>query len=158
MRKGQLWTLDMALSLLIFFSAMLSLLFAWNYISADTAGMQELREVQLKAMTLSDSLIRTPGLPADWNESTVRVVGLAYDDNTLDPDKVGMFVNMSYAKARSLLGVHPYHFYFEVKDINGTLYKNSSLPIDSASTTVVPAERYAVYGGRITKVLFALWL
>ncbi len=158
MRRGQLWSLDMALSLMIFFSAMISLLAAWNYISLDTVGTQELKELQLKSMTLSDSLIRTPGIPADWNESTVQVIGLAYDDNMLDAGKVDEFVNMSYSKAKSLLSTHPYEFYFEVKDINGTLYRNSSLAIDSFSTMIVPAERYAVYNGRIVKVLFALWL
>jgi hypothetical protein len=158
MRKGQLWTLDMALSLIIFMSAMLSLLFAWNFISAYTIESQELKELQLRSMTLSDSLIRTPGIPDDWNESTVRVIGLAYDDNTLDEYKVDGFLNMSYVKARSLLGTQPYEFYFEIRDINGTLYRNSSLAIDGLSSTVVPSERYAVYGGRVVKVLFALWV
>jgi len=157
MKKAQLWTLDMALSLLIFFSAMLSMMFAWNYISADVVQNQELKELQLKVMTLSDSLIRTPGIPVGWNESTVQVIGLAYDDNTLDEYKVNEFVNMSYSKARSLLGIVPYEFYFEVKDINGTLYKNSTLAIDSFSTVVVPVERYATYKGRIVKVKFAIW-
>ncbi len=158
MKKAQLWSLDMALSFLIFFSAMMSVMFAWNYISADTVQSQELREMQLKSMTLSDSLIRTPGIPSDWNESTVQVIGIAYDDNTLDEEKVDEFVNMSYIKAKSLLDIWPYEFYFEVKDINGTVYKNSTLAIDSDSTTVIHAERYATYNGRIVKVKFAIWI
>ncbi len=158
MRKGQLWTLDMALSMIIFMSAMLMLLFAWSYISADTVESQELKEMQFRSMTLSDSLIRTPGIPADWNESTVKVIGLAYDDSMLDGPKVDEFLNMSYAKARSLLGIQPYEFYFEIKDINGTLYKNSTLAIDSDSSIVIPSERYAVYRERVVKVLLALWL
>ena len=156
-RKAQLWSLDMAFSLLIFFSAMLAAVFAWNYISLDTAQSQQLREMQLKALSLSDSLIRTPGIPGDWNMTTVSVIGLASNDNVLDEGKVNEFVNMSHTLARTLLDIRPYDFYFEVRDINGTVYKNSTIPISAGSSVVVPANRYALYAGRIVNVMFVLW-
>lgn len=158
MGKGQVWSLDMALSLMIFFSALISVTLAWNFISADIIEKQEMTEMQLKAMTLSDSLIRTPGIPADWNESTVKVLGLADDDNRLNYGKVEEFVNMSYSKSRSMLDISPYQYYFEVADINGTVYKNSSAGIPSSAYIVIPAIRYATYNERIVRVTFALWV
>ncbi|UCD03227.1 MAG: hypothetical protein JSV63_01150 [Candidatus Aenigmatarchaeota archaeon] len=157
MRKAQLWTLDMALSLLIFFSALLSAIFAWNYISADTVENRMLKELQLKAFELSDSLIRTPGIPAVWNDSTVQVIGLAYSDNILDENKVKEFVGMDYSVAASMLDINPYEFYFEVKDINGTVYENSTVPLSASASTIVPIERYAVYNGRVVKVKLVIW-
>ena len=156
--KGQVWTLDMALSLMIFFAALISVTMAWNFISSDIAEGQEMTEMQLKAMTVSDALIRTPGIPEDWNNDTVTVIGLAYDDNELDSSKVSEFVSMSYQKSRSLLGIVPYNFYFEVEDINGTVYTNSSLPMDPDADVIIPAIRYASYNGRIVKVNFFLWI
>ncbi len=158
MRKGQIWTLDMALSLMIFFSALLSIIMAWNFISADIFEGQEMREMQLKTMTVSDSLIRTPGVPENWTNDTVSVIGLAYDDNELDIQKVGEFANMSYSRSRALLDVMPYNFYFEVRDINGTLYMNTSNPIGDDASVVIPAIRYASFGGRIVKVTFVMWI
>lgn len=157
MKKGQLWTLDMAFSMLIFFSAMLSVIFAWNYISANTVENRELTEIQLKAFELSDSLIRTPGIPSDWNDSTVQVIGLAYSDNILVESKVKEFVSMDYNKARSTLTISPYQFYFEVMDINGTVHENSTLSVSATAEMVVPTERYALYKGRIVKVRLVIW-
>lgn len=147
----------MALSLIIFFSAMISAVFAWNYISTDAVQTQEMKEMQLSVLTLSDSILRTPGVPADWNESTVKVIGLVNDENILADSKVRSFTNMSYSTARSLLGVYPYDFYFEIKDVNGTVYGNTTFPVSSDASIVVPAERYAMYNGRIVKVKFVMW-
>ncbi len=156
-RKGQIWSFDLALSLLIFFTAMLSMLFAWSYMSSDIAETRQIKTMQLRALTVSDSIIRTPGIPLDWNESNVEVIGLASSDNTLVTSKVDSFMAMEYGKARALLGVSPYDFYMEIKDINGTIYKNTTLPISGDADFVVPAERYAVYRGRIIKLRFILW-
>ena len=158
MRKGQLWTLDMVLSLMIFFSALLSIIMAWNFISADIFEGQEMTEMQLKTMTISDSLIRTPGVPENWTNDTVSVIGLAYSDNELNTQKVEEFVNMSYSRSRALLSVMPYHFYFEVKDINGTVYTNTSNPMNSDASVIIPAIRYASFNDRIVKVTFAMWI
>ena len=57
--KAQMWSFDLALSLVIFFSAMLSLLFAWNYVGANIAEGRVIKDAQLKALTVSDSLLRT---------------------------------------------------------------------------------------------------
>ena len=157
MKKGQLWTLDMTLSLLIFFSALLSALFAWNYMSAETVENREFKELQLKAFEITDSLIRTPGIPSDWNDSTVQVIGLAYSDNIIEGNKVNEFVGMNHDKARSMLSINPYDFYFEVKDINGTVYENTTVPLSGSASTIVPIERYAVYNNRIVKVKMFFW-
>ena len=158
MKKGQVWTFDMALSLMIFFSALISVTLAWNYISGDIIERQGISEMQLKSMTVSDSLIRTSGIPSNWNESTVTVLGLAESDNVLNAAKVSELVSMSYSKSRSLLDISPYEYYFEVTDINGTVYTNTSQPISPDASIVIPALRYATYNERIVKVTFALWV
>jgi hypothetical protein len=157
MMKAQMWSLDLAASLIIFFSAVIALVFAWNYMSAAIVQNQETDELQLKALTVSDSLIRTPGIPQDWNESNVISIGLADDDNLLNETKVQRFVNMSYDSARFLLDMSPYDFYFEVADINGTVYENTTVPVSNQSSILVPVERYVLYGGRISKVKLLIW-
>lgn len=159
-KKAQVWSLDFALSLLIFMSALFAVVFAWNYISANTMETQEMHELQLKALTLSDSLIRTKGIPLDWNESTAQVIGLAAEENVLNVTKVQYFVNMSsddYDSLKGLLDIGFYDFYLEVVDLNGTVYKNTTTPVDPDSPIIIPIERYAMYNGRIAKVKFVIW-
>jgi hypothetical protein len=158
--KAQVWSLDFALSLMIFMTALFAVIFAWNYISANTMETQKTHELQLKALSLSDSLIRTAGIPPDWDNSTVQVVGLAAAENVLNETKAEYFVNMSdtnYDRLKGLLDIGFYDFYLEVVDLNGTVYKNTTTPIDSNSSVVIPIERYAIYEGRIVKVKFVIW-
>jgi uncharacterized membrane protein len=159
-KKAQVWSLDLTFSLIIFMTALFAVVFAWNYISATTLETEEMQKLQLKALTLSDSMIRTPGIPLNWNESTVEVIGLAQEENVLNITKVQCFVNMSvtdYDRLKGLLDIGFYDLYLEVVDLNGTVYKNTTTPIDPASPLVVPIERYAMYNDRIVKVKFVIW-
>ena len=159
-RKGQIWSMDFTVSLMIFLTALFSVMFAWNYISLDTLETQTMKDMQLKALALSDSLIRTPGLPSDWGQGDVQVVGLAREENVLNATKVDYFVSMSiydYDRLRGLMDIGFYDFYFEVSDINGAVYQNTTIPISNTSVIVVPIERYAVYNDRIVKVRFIMW-
>lgn len=158
--KAQVWSLDFALSLIIFMTSLFAVIFAWNYISVNAMENQEIKDLQMKALALSDSLIRTRGIPADWNESGVKVIGLAEDENILNVTKVELFINMSVNdndNLRGLMDIGLYGFYFEVKDINGTVYANTTTPISMTSSIVVPIERYTMYDERIVKVRFVIW-
>ena len=159
-RKAQVWSMDFALSLTIFMSALLTVAFAWNYISANSIGTQQMQELQLKALTLSDSLIRTPGIPVDWNETNVQVLGLASEENVLNVTKVRFLVNMSkndYNRMLGLMDIGFYDFYFEVEDLNGSMFENTTTPVDQNSPIIVPIERYTIYNGRIAKARFVIW-
>jgi hypothetical protein len=159
-RKAQIWTLDFAMSVLIFASALLSVMFAWNYVSSSAQANEEMKSMQLKVLTISDSLIRTPGSPPDWDSSGVEAFGLASSENVLDPAKVTEFIAMSeanYSMVRALLGITAYEFYFEVRDINGTVLGNTTAPVSPLATLAVPTERYCLWNDRIVKVKFVLW-
>jgi len=159
-RKAQLWSLDFVVSLMIFLSAVVAVLFSWNYISANAAETQALKELQLKVMTLSDSLIRTQGLPVNWGNATVEVFGLAETENVLNATKLAILVNMStyeYDRARAILDLGAYDFYLEAKDLNGTVFGNTSKPLASNAGVVIPIERFAMYGGRIARVKLIIW-
>lgn len=158
--KAQVWSLDFALSLMIFMTSLFAVIFAWNYISVNAMENQEMKELQVMALALSDSLIRSKGIPVDWNESGVEVIGLAEDENVLNITKVGFFVNMSVTdndRLKGLMDIGFYGFYFEVRDINGTVYANTTTPVSTTSPIVVPIERYAMYDERIVKVRFIIW-
>jgi len=155
--KAQIWSLDFALSLLIFMSALFAMALAWNFISASTLQNQELKELHMKAMTLSDALIRTSGIPQDWNATNVQIIGLAQDENVLNATKVDYFTTMDYDRARALMDIGQYNFYFEVLDLNNTVQKNTTVPISDESVVVVPVERYAIYNDIIVKVKFVIW-
>jgi hypothetical protein len=156
-RRGQMWSFDLALSLVIFFTAAIALLSAWNHMSAGMADTGAIKTAQLRALTISDSLIRTPGIPADWNETSVEVVGLSLSEGVLDSQKVSMFTSMDHDVARAMIGIAPYDFYFELSDINGTVYENTTVAPGENASIIIPVDRHAIYNGRIAKARLIVW-
>ncbi|MCD6496503.1 MAG: hypothetical protein J7K54_04500 [Candidatus Aenigmarchaeota archaeon] len=154
--KGQVWSFDLAVSMIIFIGALASVVFAWNFMSTGAFESQEMKSLQLRALGISDSLLRTPGIPEDWNSSNVIVLGLA-TDGLLDRQKVEQFISMDHNKTRQLLDLGGYEYYFEVSDINGTVYNNTLPSISPDAKIIVPSERYATYEGRAVKVSFVIW-
>jgi len=161
--KAQIWSTDFVMSAVIFLLALGLILFAWNYTSTSISQRNELGSAENIAMMVSDALIRTPGIPENWNSSTVISPGLASRENVLDSTKVDAFINMSYEYTKTLLGLERYHFCFRLLDPNGSLMQNEhgqNLTIGQHpenSQLVIPVQRYVLYNGKPAKMDFILW-
>jgi len=163
-RKGQVWSMDFAASVVIFSTALAMLLFAWLYITSQSGQQTMFIEMESAAMSASDSLVRQPGVPENWNSSSVTTIGLASSENVLNETKVSYFLDLENGTIKSLLGVGNYDFYFEVRYANGTLAQlfdgawvaKGNYP-ENASI-VVPSERYVIYMEKPAKMNFMLWV
>jgi len=151
--KGQIWSLDFAASLTVFLMVLLPLFFVWNYVNFQNQHEATLNEMERRALSISDALIRTGGSPSDWDSANVKSIGLASSDNVLDPAKVSEMFSMNYNKTKAMLGGE-YDFYFSLTDLNGTSY--GSIGNKSAGEVIVPVERYCIHNDRIVKMEFAL--
>ena len=166
---GQIWSIDLAVSAVVFLGVVVFIFFIWNNVSLESQEQSAYRDVETRALILSDSLIRTPGVPADWTGTTVKVIGLAetcgvFCENVLSPGKVQEFVSgISYNTARGLLGLRNSEFYFALRDLNGTLLAPWGTPLEKGAapspnaTVVVPTERFALLDGNMTRVVLTVW-
>jgi hypothetical protein len=162
--KAQVWSLDFAASVIIFTFVVGIVIFAWNYAIRNSADQVNLNILENDVLMISDTLIRVPGLPERWNESNVRVLGLAMEENVLNKTKVMQFVGMDYDKIKYLLGIMGYEFYFEIRYPNntlmwmdGTALNKGTDPTGENTTIIVPAERYVILDGKIAKMELFLW-
>ncbi|NIO19414.1 MAG: hypothetical protein GTN76_01360 [Candidatus Aenigmarchaeota archaeon] len=155
-RKGQVWSLDFVTSLIIFFLVLVPLFFVWNYVNIQNMEQRTFDDIEVLALTTSDSLIRTKGVPENWNSSNVNVIGLADEENILNPTKVSEFLsmgNINYNLTRNIL-TGKYDFFFGITDLNGTVYGTiGNKPPDK---TIVPVERYCLYNDRVVKIELTL--
>ena len=151
--KAQIWSFDFAVSFFIFFLALVPMLFLWNYVNVQQLDQRYLDEIQIKALDVSDSLVRTAGVPADWNATTVRSVGLADEENVLNATKVNYLLSMNYNTLKSIM-TDEHDFSLTITDLNGTVYGN--IGISPANETAVPVVRYANYNERIVSVKLVL--
>ena len=112
--RGQIWSIDLAVSFMIFVVTLITVFFIFNTISHDAAEQSEIAKMQDLSLEVTESLMRTPGFPLSWNASSVTVVGLAViadrfnesnvvRDNILDTGKVLEFIqNLDYNKSNML--------------------------------------------------------
>jgi uncharacterized protein (UPF0333 family) len=156
--RGQIWSLDFAISLFVFLLVLIPIFFVWAYINTQSQQQKVLEEMEHLALSISDMLIRTKGIPEDWNETNVKVIGLADEENVLSVTKVSYFVNMGindYNRTKAIL-TGGYDFFFNLSDVEGTTY--ALIGNKSEGRMIVPIERYCIYNEKLAKIQFALVL
>lgn len=161
--KAQLWSLDFILSIIIFSLILLSILFIWNYTNAEISERLEFKKMKTLALFISDILIRSTGIPENWEENNVKVIGLAENENILNKTKVLRFINMDYNTSKRVLGIQLYDYYFKLEDLNKSIIYINQTPVikgiypDNVSL-IIPIYRYGLLDDAIVKMTFILWL
>lgn len=163
--RAQMWSLDFAVSVVIFAFVVSIVVFAWNYSTQNSMDQVNFNILQNDVMMISDSLIRVSGLPEDWNDTNVQVIGLADEENVLNSTKVLRFIGLDYGFTKSILGIGNYDFYFDIRypnntimEISGTTLTKGIHPVGQDSRIVVPVERYVILDGNVGKMEFFLWV
>ena len=140
MSKGQILAGDFLLSMTIFMLVLGISLVMFNYVANHVRNDQEENFMHMVAITTSDLLIKTTGLPDDWNETNIRSLGLANND-LLNQTKMVKFVNLTYGTGKDAMKISQYEILITFNDINGTVLKingiNMSFGIDPVTESQV---------------------
>jgi len=101
-------------------------------------------QIRQDAYYTTTFLVSTQGYPADWNQSTVEIVGLASEsDNVISAQKLREFRKISYERQKRLLGARNFNLVFRNQtDIIGLDSKDleyGQKPVNAS--TVVPLTR-----------------
>ena len=127
--KGQLSTLDLIVSIILFITTIFMIIWAnaetqrviWNYENTQT--------YKEKAMTATDILLKTEGIPANWdlipNLTTDNITSLGFvtGANELDINKLEAFKNLSYLDTGRLMGLSKQDYIITIDNFeNKTLY------------------------------------
>lgn len=150
--RGQTNAIDAVLAIVIFAIIIAVFLSFWANGTSSVKGMLQKNRLEYAALAVSDMLVKSPGLPFDWekNVSSVQEIGLASGENALSREKLSAFANVSYADAKKLLGVDS-DFFFYVEDRNGSrIYEAGSGAI--GRKTSVSLTRFAILDGKEVRV------
>lgn len=163
--SGQVFSSDFLVGILVF-------LFAITAIQVHYSGIVEKINRQhdlLFRQTLisrTDTLVMFEGVPADWNESTVEVLGLSTGEpNYIDEEKARNFISMDPDKAERLLGLREKNFYFVLKNSTGHVLSAGGVEYERGSRDWGDAEdvytvnRKVFLGqqGRMAKMRLVVW-
>jgi hypothetical protein len=101
-KRAQAWYMDFMIAIVIFSIAMITYFVYLPNIS--NQELTDLNDVYLDARIAVNSLM-TPGLPVDWDNSSIIKIGLVDEGYDLNKNKVGRFKNIAYNRAKNLLGI-----------------------------------------------------
>jgi hypothetical protein len=112
--KGQVWTLDFIIGLMLF---IIVVLLSISMIR-DIYPSQKKVDVYHDAIYVSDSLLDA-GYPKNWTESDVILPGIA-GNNRINETKLALFDNLDYYRAKTLLHIES-DFIFFIKNTTDTI-------------------------------------
>ena len=152
--KAQLFSSDLIAAVFIFLILIVLLSFAYSQALESHSRDLERKTLEAEGMKALENLLRTPGLPENWNSSNAVVIGLSNNNNNiLDTNKVSRFFdNISYVSAKNIFG---FGGDFEIKFISSGKTKGSAP--NSSVENIVFFRRFAYYNGSIENVEMKLW-
>lgn len=161
-RKGQVSSVDAIVASMIF-AILLIFLIAFWFVSIDSIGNVTAKNtLQTPAIAISDLLLKSPGVPENWENDTssLKVIGLAVSDtdhNVLDMEKLDNFTALEYNMSRELFGLdESREFYFMVEDINHNMLYEAGNPNITESRRAVSISRFALLEENLQRVRMRL--
>lgn len=116
---GQLFTTDLIVSVVIF-----TVVLGIGFYALDTQRKNQFRFTEDEALrektrNIADLMVRTGGHPSGWNNTTVKVIGFAPDnDHVLDNETLHQLNStdsqLSYAEAKDVLDVEQAEFFLNI--------------------------------------------
>jgi hypothetical protein len=152
--KAQLWSMDFMISIIIMIMVLVPAFMLWQSSISEAGQQKKMMTAETDALSITDGMIATPGVPSDWNSSTVVTVGFANEKNIFDGTKLDNFNATSYSRLRTMFA---HDFYFELRDVNGTIYYTKGTKPPSTIDNVIQVQRRGLYNERIVIMDFALW-
>lgn len=155
MSKGQVITMDFFFATLIFFVLIIITVVALYVYPIRLTETQIRNEMLTNAFQISDTFIKTPGIPSSWenNYSSIKIIGLADSDRILSEKKVNQFVNLNYNYSLNLISF--YDFYFRI--INSSNTEIITYGILPNGTIAVSVRRYILYNDDQATMELTLW-
>ena len=164
-KKGQVWSLDFIVAIIIFITSFLVL---YNYI----LDLQAPKDAALKSLEIDSRFITTnllsSGYPSNWTSSGVTIIGIV-DNGYLNVDKLKNFSALTYQDSKALLKTrYDFYLFFENKttspiNISGvSSIGKASVNSTNLNQVINPSKIYqttrlVVYNNQIVRMVLYLW-
>lgn len=144
LKKSQIFSIDLNVSLFLFISFTLFSIFLYNYTSTQVDDYISLREMENLAVLSTDTLVLSSGFPSDWNSTNFIAIGLADEENVLNYTKLLEFNDSEYYSVKLMITQGLYDFYVNVTYFDGSVVLTYGDTDISSSKFVVPLRRFCL--------------
>lgn len=141
----------------------MSLIIIFSFVTFDlssnrTSDARQKTEMELIAIDIVDGLIKTNGVPGDWEQypTSVTSFGLAKTPLSLDSNKIHQFSLADYNSSKTVMGIQNYQYFFRVRLLNDTVIKQSGVRPSNPKIVVNPIMA-ATLNNTVVHMDFMLW-
>lgn len=135
--RGQISTLDLVVASAVFLSILFSAVYLWGDTMKSIGRTSEKNDLDSKVLDISETLVKTQGEPPDWqnmaagdiNSSSVKSLGLASEDNILDPEKIDKLKLIDYDEAREMMGLSREGYNITITNSSGEVTHSIGRPV-----------------------------
>ncbi|MBN2203226.1 MAG: hypothetical protein JW700_03520 [Candidatus Aenigmarchaeota archaeon] len=116
--KAELFSTDFLISIVLFMSVFMILVFYYNEMQDDIYKNYQLNDMQRKAISISDLLATSSGNPKFWDETNVDVIGLL-DSGRFNLTKFLELKKLSHQDVKTMLGAGVYNLNISLTNETG---------------------------------------
>jgi len=159
-KKGQMFSLDLVLSMVIFIVIFIFVFSLWNLYILRLTESSQTEEMQLIAFQVSEVLFGTEGIPQDWNTDVedIIVLGLAgKEDGTLDSTKVNAFFELDYNETKEFFNIERFEYYLTIKNLQGETIDTMGNKNSKEGVEQVSVRRFVFIDDYKREVILILW-
>ena len=154
-KRAQLSAIDLFAGATLVVFALILVLFLWNQYHLQIQNTIGYNGMVLKAITITDVLVKNEGSPQNWDATTVEIIGLASSDHILSPLKVSLLDSLTNTKISDTFKLSTLNFRLVLKDSEGTILVDKGTP--NTGTQSVKVLRRALYNGERASLELELW-
>ncbi len=156
MNKGQIAFTDLFIALFIATILIFATMSTWDIYKKRLVERTSYDDILTYGFQITDTLVKSPGKPGNWNETNVEVIGLSNNNLNVSSEKLNNLLKLDYNNAKYIFNIERYDFYFEITDINNN---NLTVPFGLIPTgeDIVKLNRYIIYENEEAILQFTLW-
>jgi hypothetical protein len=162
-RKGQIFSIDLMISLAIFLFIIVVSLSMWNLYMEKSKIIDQRADMEFVARNAISGLLTTGGDPSSWyllETFDVDSLGVAISDYRLLPAKISklqVLNDTNYAEVKESLGVDLYEMHLSFVNSSGSEVYKFGTNSSSLSNQIVRIERLALVDGDVFTVVMEVW-
>jgi hypothetical protein len=157
-KKGQIFSTDLVLSIIVFTILFIFVLSLWNLYSIRLHQNTQSDEMQLISLQITDLLTKTQGYPHNWQQGIPGniTIGLSSAQGDLSQEKIDAFIALNYTIAKELFNIERFEYKFEIANINGELINSSGIDPNNSIESISIIRHY-LQNDNTRKLTFILW-
>lgn len=156
MKKAQVMMTDLFMALSVFLILLVAVISFMIVYDRRISSNMVYEDMRMKAMQIANFLVKSPGIPDDWenNVSSVAAIGLASAPLILSEEKVVNFTYLDYQMVKTLLNIRHYEFNFLLMDTNNTILFSKGIESSNESISI---SRYVRFNDKNGIMLFRIY-